>query len=62
MPLRRQGWRSFSNLLVVLHKSNPSILSFRNCKLAKKVKGTTISENACGNNDIFVLFCSVLFS
>ena len=52
----------FSNLLVVLHKSNPSILSFRNCKLAKKGKGATISENARGNNYSFVLFCSVLFS
>ena len=53
----------YSNLLVFLHKSNPSIChSAIVYKLAKKGKGTTISEYACGNNDSFVLFCSVLFS
>ena len=51
-----------SNLLVFLHKSNPSSCLAAIVSKLKKGKGTTISKYARGNNDSFVLFCSVLLT
>ena len=51
-----------SNLLVFLHKSNPSSCLATIVSKLKKGKGTTISKYARKNNDSFVLFCSVLLT